>query len=48
MEPPPPPLFSTTRVWPSAWPAFSAMTRAMMSVVPPAAKGTIRRTGLAG
>src|SRR5690349_19372693 len=35
-------------VWPSAVLIFSATTRATMSVVPPGAKGTTRRTGLVG
>jgi hypothetical protein len=48
MEPPPPALFSTTTVCPSAAPIFSLTMRATMSVVPPGAKGTIRRTGLLG
>jgi len=48
IEPPPPLLFSTTSVCPSATFARSATTRATMSVVPPGANGTISRTGLAG
>jgi hypothetical protein len=48
MMPPPPALFSTTTVWPSTAPSFSASVRATMSVVPPGAKGTTSRTGLLG
>jgi hypothetical protein len=40
--------FSITSVWPMLWPILSAMARAMMSVVLPAAKGTITRIGLFG
>ena len=46
--PPAPPLLSTITVCPSASPSRWPTTRAMMSVVPPAAKGTINRTGLLG
>jgi len=48
MMPPPPPRFSTTTDCPSARDSGSAMTRAMMSVVPPAANGTSSLTGLLG
>jgi hypothetical protein len=47
-EPPPPALFSTTIVCPSAGEMRSATTRAMMSVVPPGANGTTSFTGLLG
>jgi hypothetical protein len=36
-----PPTFSTTTVWPSSLRSCSAVRRAMMSVLPPAEKGTI-------
>ena len=39
---PPPPLWlSTTKVWPSARPQRSLTTRAIMSLPPPAATGTM-------
>ena len=47
-EPPPPALFSTTTCWPSEAAIAGATMRATMSVVPPGAKGTIRRTVLLG
>ena len=40
ITPPPPALFTTTTVCPKALPRGSAIVRAMMSVVPPGAKGT--------
>jgi hypothetical protein len=48
MLPPAPALFSTTMAWPSGLAMASAKTRAMMSVVVPGPKGTIRRTGRPG
>src|SRR6218665_1107639 len=39
---------STARLCPMLWPILSAMARAMMSVVLPAANGTIPRIGLFG
>jgi hypothetical protein len=46
--PPPPALFSTITLWPRALPSGSEITRAMMSVVPPGAKGTVSFTTLLG
>ena len=46
--PPPPALFSTTTGWPSTLLNGSAITRAMMSVVPPGAKGTCSLIDLVG
>src|SRR6185503_1774646 len=46
--PPAPPRLSTTNVWPSASVYFFARSRAVRSVVPPGAAGTMMRTGLAG
>jgi tripartite-type tricarboxylate transporter receptor subunit TctC len=43
-----PPLFSITSCWPMLWLILSLMARAMMSVVLPAAKGTITLIGLLG
>ncbi|WZB71938.1 hypothetical protein WJ968_09575 [Achromobacter xylosoxidans] len=48
MEPPAPPRFSTTTGWPSSRVSPSANTRAVVSVTPPAPKGTISRTGCVG
>ena len=48
IEPPPPALFSTSTCWPSSLLRPGATMRATMSVVPPGAKGTIRRIGLLG
>ncbi|CFN82105.1 Uncharacterised protein [Bordetella pertussis] len=48
IAPPPPPRFSTTTGCPSSRPSPSATMRATMSVVPPAANGTIRRTAWLG
>ena len=48
ITPPAPARFSTTTVWPSAGCSFSAITRAMMSVVPPGGNGTTIRTGRFG
>ena len=48
MVPLAPPRFSITSGWPMLAPILSAMARAMMSVVLPAAKGTITRIGLLG
>ena len=48
MVPLAPPRLSITSVWPMLWPILSAMARAMMSVVLPAANGTITRIGLFG
>src|ERR1700704_1946267 len=43
-----PALFSTTTGWPSRGASFSATTRAMASVPPPAANGTTRVTARLG
>ena len=48
ITPPPPALFSTTTGWPRALLNGSAITRAMMSVVPPGANGTCSLIGLLG
>ena len=48
IEPPAPPLFSTTNGCPSASWSLCAMERARMSVDPPGGKGTTRRTGRRG
>src|SRR5215471_7212849 len=45
---PAPPLFSTTTCWPHILESFSASMRATISVGPPAATGTMTRTGLFG
>jgi len=45
---PAPPLFSMTTCWPHIFESFSASMRATISVGPPAATGTMRRTGLFG
>src|ERR1700712_5351870 len=45
MLPPAPGLFSTTNCWPNSSEILAATTRARMSVVPPAANGTISLTG---
>src|SRR5262249_28834621 len=45
---PAPPLFSTTTCWPHVLESFSPSMRATISVGPPAATGTMRRTGLFG
>src|SRR5262249_15787555 len=42
---PAPPLFSMTTCWPHILESFSASMRATISVGPPAATGTMRRTG---
>src|SRR5947207_3733062 len=44
MLPPAPPRVSITTCWPHTSESRSPMTRAMMSVAPPAANGTITRT----
>ena len=43
--PPAPPTFSISTGWPSKGASFSARSRAITSVVPPAANGTTMRTG---
>src|SRR5687768_13531888 len=48
MLPAAPARFSTTTGWPSGACSRSAIRRAKMSVEPPGAKGTTRRTGLFG
>src|SRR3954449_2057081 len=48
MFPEAPSLFSTNTLWPQRSESFWAMMRPMMSVPPPGAKPTIRRTGFAG
>ena len=48
IRPPAPALLSTTTGWPSVLRRPSAITRATMSVEPPAAKGTMSLTGLLG
>jgi len=48
MLPEAPSLFSTTIAWLQRSPSFCAKRRAMMSVPPPGAKPTTRRTGFAG
>src|SRR5215470_13210254 len=48
MLPPAPTLFSTTNCCPSRSPIFAPMTRATVSVGPPAEKETTMRTGLDG
>ncbi|KAF5290255.1 hypothetical protein FQR65_LT20672 [Abscondita terminalis] len=45
---PAPGLFSTTTGWPRAWPSSTERARATRSVLPPAGKGTITRTGRSG
>jgi hypothetical protein len=45
---PAPPRLSMTNVWRNACDRLSASTRAAMSVPPPAANGTTRRTGRVG
>src|SRR5215831_1606282 len=40
--------FSTTTDWPRRAPSRSATTRALVSVTPPGANGTTRRSGRAG
>src|SRR5262245_37804544 len=46
--PPAPGMFSVTTCWPHVSDNFCATMRAITSVGPPAANGTIRRTGFAG
>jgi hypothetical protein len=41
ITPPPPPWFSTMKLWPIALPQRSVTTRAIMSLPPPAATGTM-------
>src|SRR5215204_7181020 len=48
MLPPAPVLFSTTNCCPSSSPILAPMTRATMSVGPPAANDTMMRTGFDG
>ncbi|CFP66817.1 Uncharacterised protein [Bordetella pertussis] len=48
MLPPAPALFSTMTGWPSLVPMCWPTSRAIRSVVPPAAYGTMRRMGCAG
>jgi len=48
MVPPAPGTFSMMICWPSCVLVRWAMSRAMASVGPPAAKGTIQVSGLAG
>ncbi|MCY1560836.1 hypothetical protein D9M68_980220 [compost metagenome] len=48
MVPLAPPRLSTTMGWPMLWLILSVMARAMMSVVLPAANGTITRMALFG
>ena len=48
MVPPAPATFSTTMVCPSVRDMRSASMRAMVSVGPPAAKGTMRVMGFVG
>ena len=48
MLPPAPGLFSTITGWPSVLPMSSAISRASVSVVPPAVAPTISFMGLAG
>src|SRR6266498_2276162 len=45
---PAPGRLSTTNCWPSDSESLCATERAMMSVPPPAAEGTMKRTGFAG
>src|SRR6516225_3600261 len=45
---PAPALFSMNTVWPHSAESFSASMRATISVGPPAATGTMMRTGLVG
>jgi len=45
---PAPGLFSTTTGWPQRVDSWSAIRRPTMSVAPPGANGTIRRTGRVG
>src|SRR5262245_34572035 len=45
---PAPPRLSITICWPRLSLIFGATMRAMMSVLPPGANGTIRRTGRTG
>ena len=48
MVPPAPTVFSTTTGWPSDFDMRSHMIRAMVSVGPPAAKGTVTVIGRCG
>src|SRR4051812_46923731 len=48
MLPPAPGRLSITNCWPRASDSFCPTRRASTSVVPPGAKGTSNRTGLAG
>src|SRR5258705_2714832 len=48
MLPRAPALFSTMNCWPNSSEILAATTRARMSVVPPAAKGTTSLTGRVG
>ena len=46
--PPAPAMFSTMNCWPSDFEKYSPTMRAMMSVGPPAANGTMMVTGRVG
>src|SRR6266446_6533504 len=48
ITPPAPPRFSTTTAWPHFCESFAATVRAVMSVPPPGANGTMNVTGFAG
>src|SRR5690242_2936024 len=48
IRPPAPPRLSTTNCWPRISDNFAENTRAVMSLPPPGANGTITRTGLVG
>lgn len=48
MFPEAPALFSTTMGWPRRFPGASAISRPLVSVTPPGAKGAISRIGLSG
>jgi hypothetical protein len=48
VTPAPPGLFSTYTLWPSCLVSSAATERATISLVPPGANGTTKRTGLAG
>jgi hypothetical protein len=48
MLPAAPALFSTSTCWPRIWLSFSATMRALVSVTPAVANGTISRMGLLG
>jgi hypothetical protein len=48
VTPAPPGLFSTYTLWPSCLVSSAATERATISLVPPGANGTTKRTGFVG